>query len=101
MQRNDLQCPLPRCQEWGKTYNRGTVYEQSGEIRCEGCGAVYRDGKWLSVCSTCNKDVPQGELVGLFVPHNCKDCQTVLVAKQREAGQVCRMCRQVWAQCCC
>jgi hypothetical protein len=114
-----IKCKTPRCiqniKKYGERYHRvhNIPEGEAGKGRrfwnslpksvayCEACGA-YTDGLiWKSECSQCKKEVKAGELVGLFVPHSCKDCMEITREKQRKAGQVCRMCRQVYADCCC
>ena len=68
---------------------------------CEFCGG-YTNGKiWKYVCNKCGSDVASGELVGLFVPHLCRDCLKKIVEEQSRVGDVCGMCRQVRVNCCC
>jgi hypothetical protein len=94
-----LKCPTQRCidmiLQYGERHNR-----VSGN-RCESCGGIFKDGKWEHKCVTCKKEVNPGELTGLFVPHLCISCKEVLFKKERESGQVCSMCRQVYSNCYC
>jgi hypothetical protein len=77
-----------------------TAYAVTGVIqRCERCGFVKVDGAWKGICATCKKEVP--ELFGFFVPHLCKACCDAEVTRQRETGQVCRLCRNVYLFCAC
>lgn len=76
-------------------------YMPNAIARCEQCGGFTDGENWAYHCVTCKKDVKPGELTGLFVPHNCHDCQQAVLEKQRKSGQVCGRCRQPFANCCC
>lgn len=105
-------CPTPRCIErFGHDpadhifmeYNKfGFVPGRPGlHALCVHCGG-YTDGE-VSVhdCRSCGKSVAPGELVGLFVPSRCKECQKSAVDKQRASGDICRMCQSPRLECCC
>ena len=83
------------CDEEGNWSDKGLC------LKCEHCGAFSDDGgkTWTKTCSTCGNEVDK--LVGLFVPHNCVECQKAKVEKEVARGEVCRMCRQVYSNCCC
>jgi len=104
-EKHETHCPNPQCADivasHGEPYHR--VYPSHDKdyvARCEQCGGrLTHDGKWVYICVTCNKEVD--ELFGLFVPHNCKECQQNLLDEQRRSGNICGMCRQPRALCCC
>lgn len=92
-----------RCISLPRVYD--ATYEQGlypGSIaRCEGCGG-YSDGKtWWHRCATCRADVEPGTLTGLFVPHNCRKCESEISEKNRASGNVCSLCGKPRNQCCC
>ena len=102
MARSSTKCPtcpegynnrVSACDANGNWNNQGDC------LKCEHCGALEVDGKWTKKCQGCGKEVEK--LVGLFVPHNCEDCQKAVVEKERKAGHVCGFCHQVFANCCC
>ena len=84
--------PIPNCA-------KGEHGELDSQNRCEWCGKQLVDGKWISRCSICGKDVEK--LVGLFVPHLCEGCLNNAMEADRKAGRVCGMCRRPYSDCCC
>lgn len=102
MERLDIQCPF--CAPYEEEHNlEGKVYpayleQYPGHPHCTRCGA-FLVGEWFKECATCGERVD--ELHGLFVRHNCKECQREIVEKQRGAGRVCGNCRRVYVECCC
>jgi len=104
MEKCEERCPFcaPTVEEWGEDYHK--VYpaylgRYVGHPFCTHCGAFFVDDEWFKECKTCGGRVD--ELCGLFVPHNCKECQDKVVEADRKAGRVCGRCRQVYAHCCC
>lgn len=78
------------------------VFLRDGIHRCEFCGATKQDrpdAQWRKVCAECGKEVDR--LYGLFVPHKCAECLNAVRAEQIRLGQVCRMCRNPYCDCCC
>ena len=103
MERLDTQCPF--CIEYEREHNlEGKVYpayleQYHAHPHCTRCGAFFVDGEWFKECVTCGERVDR--LHGLFVPHNCEECQRKAVEDQRRRGLVCPNCRQVYIECCC
>lgn len=109
----EQRCTTPRCvadiAKYGENYHSmhaistgsGPAFLPSATAKCERCGGYYAGELVAHVCKTCGATVPPGELVGLFVPHNCRDCQDKLRAQQRAAGRVCQRCGNVHAECYC
>lgn len=96
MDKQDADKPVcPKC----NTADLVAELEDEGGAVCERCGGVFKDDKWMMRCQTCGAEV--SELHGLFVPHLCKPCLDKVVEEQKRKGHVCRMCRQVYALCCC
>jgi hypothetical protein len=52
-------------------------------------------------CEKCGKAVKNGELVGLFVPSLCAECEQKRADDDRRTGNVCGLCRQPRSRCCC
>ncbi len=97
-------CPFcaPHVEQYGEGYHRvylARMGKYEGCPRCGGCGAYLVNGEWIKECHTCGKHVDR--LHGLFVPHNCLECQEKVRAEQRKSGKVCLRCRMVYADCCC
>jgi hypothetical protein len=96
VENNQTRCPL--C-------DRGTVAPKpdsphKGLPHCDRCGAVeIKPGSWVYECAKCSAHVM--ELHGIPVPHLCSLCWATLLYKQRQRGQVCGLCRQPRAACCC
>jgi hypothetical protein len=97
------ECPF--CIEYEREHNlEGRVFaayldQYHGSPHCTRCGAFLVGGEWFKECATCGERVD--ELHGLFVLHNCKECQRKVVEADRKAGRVCPNCRRVYAECCC
>jgi len=93
-------CTTPYCVEQGhdwveKSSTKGMLFV------CRGCGGEW-DGKvWTHTCRTCGKSVKPGELVRLFIPWQCSECDKALSEKNRKSGNVCRLCKQPRNHCCC
>jgi hypothetical protein len=109
--KSTIRCNSPRCIDEIKKY--GEQYHKVHDVEsppyfmpeaiamCERCGG-YSDGEhWKYTCKICKKDVKAGELVGFFVPSRCKECDKKVVDSQRNNGEVCKQCHQVFAYCCC
>lgn len=103
IEKSDERCPF--CQEYeDKGGYESKVYlayldQYHGHPHCTRCGAFLVDGEWFKECVTCGERVD--ELCGLFVPHNCEECQRKVVEAERRAGRVCTRCRMVYSECCC
>lgn len=108
----NYRCETPRCVEnvekYGDRYHR--VFERATSnwvpegciAKCERCGGVMREeGVWEHKCGSCGIDVEPGALVGLFVPHTCKECHDKHVDQDRKSGRICRMCGKPYSLCCC
>lgn len=102
-------CQNPHCVDYTKRYGN-KVYERkdsnwvpSGYIaKCERCGGnLKEDGTWEYNCVKCKKNVPMGELHGLFVPHLCLECHNAETEDHIRRGSICGMCRQPRNLCCC
>ena len=113
MGKSDIRCQAKKCMEviakYGDAHHRvmdmsvhkPPAFMPNAIALCEGCGG-YTDGtEWKYRCVMCSKDVPPGELVGFFVPHRCKECDTKVVAQEKASGKICSRCRQVYSYCCC
>ena len=103
-------CATPRCKESvaksGGRYHRVFSSEPpsfmpDAKALCNSCGGYTNGVDWLHVCRECGKLVAPGELKGLFVPHNCPECDARIVTEERAAGKVCRLCHSVYSYCCC
>lgn len=105
-------CPTPCCRErFGDNpadhtfmnYNRYGFLPGRPDLHalCDHCGG-HTDGV-VSVhdCRDCGKSVAPGELVGLFIPSRCKECQQLAVDKQRASGDICGICQSPRLECCC
>jgi len=107
-EKSDILCQTPECikaiEEYGEHYH-GVHDGRTSEYRarCERCGAKYYGATdvWVSRCSKCQKIVKAGELVGLFVPHLCTECLDETRKEQRKKGEICKLCKSVYADCCC
>lgn len=89
-------CGCDRAKKYGeKVFPNGP----GKTFRCDWCGKRDIDGVPKYVCRQCGAE--SDRLHGLFVPHSCRACMDKTIAKQRAAGQVCRMCHSVYAECCC
>lgn len=89
-------CGCNLAQKYGeKVYPNGP----GKTMRCDYCGKRDIDGTPRYVCRSCGKEVDQ--LHGLFVPHNCRECQDIVIARDKAAGRVCGMCHQPYSLCCC
>lgn len=76
-------------------------FMSDARYQCVKCGSYTNGKEWKSVCTICNVDVPEGKLVGLFVPHRCGDCNERIIKEEQEKGKVCRMCNKVYSRCYC
>jgi len=76
---------------------REAPYE--GLPRCEAHGCILIDGEWAFECSECKARTDK--LHGLFIPYLCKECYDALIEHQRATGNVCGLCGQPRAMCCC
>ena len=103
-------CKTPRCMEYIEKYgsNYHYVYDNKNWMpeeyiaKCDGCGGhLDKDLNWIHKCKTCGKTVNPGELVGLFVPHNCEDCQIKIIEEDKRTGNICRLCGSPRSVCCC
>ena len=111
MSKSDIPCVTSSCVEaiekHGEMYHRTCdPYKEEDREKgiialCQNCGGILDGEVWKHECKTCHKEVPAGELTGLFIPHSCKECHDALVAEQLRMGHVCGRCRQVFAWCCC
>lgn len=112
MATNNVKCESPKCiqaiEKFGeRCYSIKTMYRPAPSFMpdaiaiCERCGGYYNGERWMYQCLKCGKEVRPGELVGLFVPHHCKECEQAITDENRRRGNVCRMCRQPRNQCCC
>ena len=109
----DQRCTTPRCIDdiarCGENYHAvhalnvksAPAFLPASTALCERCGGYYDGATVAHVCQTCGTAVAPGELVGLFVPHNCRECQEKVRVKQRAEGRVCRQCHNVSAECYC
>lgn len=78
------------------------VHLRNDTYVCEFCGATKKnepDAQWQKVCMRCGSVVDK--LIGLFVPHSCLACLEAERQSQIRLGQVCRMCRNPYCDCCC
>ena len=103
VEKSDERCPFCRGYEDKHGYE-SKVYlayldQYHGHPHCTRCGAFLVDGEWFKECATCGERVD--ELHGLFVRHNCKECQRRVVEEERRLGRVCPNCRMVYSECCC
>lgn len=104
--KSETRCPTEKCvkaiEEYGEHYHGVYDSKWHDSVICERCGGKLNDkGEWYHQCSMCKKMLEPGQLVGLFVPHLCKECLESVRESQRQSGSVCRMCRKVYADCCC
>ena len=107
MEKCEERCPT--CDEWATKYNQHTVYTNYIAVDqwakyadlplCTHCGAILVNGVWIYVCQKCGTKVEK--LYGLFVPHNCLECDRAEVEAQKKRGAVCPNCRRVYSYCCC
>lgn len=95
------ECPF--CTEYtikyGSRVHEANYGRYKGLPQCAGCGAVLVNSEWIKECVTCGEKVEK--LYGLFIPHNCKECQRKEVEADRRAGRVCLRCRRTYGECCC
>lgn len=110
-EKSTTRCPTPRCidsiEKWGDNYH--AVYEKGAKERygenavlwCERCGGWFDGTTWHHECAECKIEVSPGELVGLFVPHLCRDCERKTAEREARNGNVCLMCHQPYSRCCC
>lgn len=106
---NTIICPTCKDTHWaGRSVYRieesdeRPVHMMDATLMCEHCGSFGNDaGRWISECKKCGKEVENGSLVGLFVPHLCRDCLKAIVEDQERRGHVCTRCRTVYACCTC
>lgn len=106
-------CITDRCRQnlekYGEVYDRVGIlkFEEPPEFmpdaiaKCQFCGGYTNGTIWVHVCFACNKEMQPGELVGLFVPHLCPDCERSAAEKQITNREVCGICRQPYIRCCC
>lgn len=109
--KSTVRCETPRCRDYVERHgeNYHSVFPNSyppahipdSVAKCEQCGGHYNGQEWIHKCGKCGKEVAPGELVGLFVPHSCGDCQGKRIEEEKRKGHVCNNCRQVYALCCC
>lgn len=109
--KSEIRCATERCAsdiaKYGENYHG--VHELGSPpdfmpeavAKCERCGGYTNGEDWKHVCQNCGKNVEPGELLGLFVPHRCRECDAQIVAQERAAGRTCGRCRQVMSYCCC
>lgn len=102
MEKCEERCPF--CVEYVAKYDYHNVYLASygkykGLPHCGSCGAYLVNGEWIKECTACGKRVDK--LCGLFVPHNCKECQAKTVERDRRTGRICSRCRMTYSECCC
>ena len=97
-----LQCNTPECSSrifpWGREPHN---YIKHARHVCESCGGVYDGETWQHVCAHCGRNVQPGELTGLFVPHNCVECERKITEQNIRNGNICGLCRQPRNKCCC
>lgn len=108
---SEIRCATKECAESIEKYgaNYHSVYDgakknkkpEDGVAYCERCGGIFDGEKWHHNCSSCGASVKAGELVGLFVPHNCLDCQNRLRESEIASRKVCRRCNKPYCDCCC
>lgn len=106
IEKSNIRCETPSCinaiQKYGEIYHRVYSHTTNGaDACCEQCGAVHYPDGWKSVCEKCKRDVLPGELVGLFVPHLCKECEKAVADEDVKRGNICGMCREPRSRCCC
>lgn len=114
--KSDIRCQNQSCKDsiaaWGENHHGVHVVDYdvphlknvtTNKIiaMCERCGGHFDGENWFYVCKSCGKQVEPGNLMGLFVPHRCQDCDTKLVEEQKRNGDYCHNCKSVIAYCCC
>lgn len=105
MAKSSILCATPRCigdiEKYGDHYH--SVHDRADHAQCEWCGGKTEDGgqTWAHDCVKCGVSVAPGDLLGLFVPHRCKECDAKIIAKDRAEGRMCRRCGTVFSYCCC
>jgi hypothetical protein len=70
-------------------------------LHCEGCGGYSDGARWHWRCSKCGKEVEEGGLRGLFVPHLCPECHAAEVEHDIKCNNICGICGQPRCCCCC
>jgi len=76
-------------------------YIENPKRICQLCGGIWNGDAWIHQCKTCGKIVKKGSLVGLFVPHLCKECESRTSEQEIKSGHVCSMCRAPYSRCTC
>jgi hypothetical protein len=108
----NIRCETEKCinaiVKYGEQYHRvhdayeyPPLFMPDAIAVCEQCGGHTNGKEWSHVCKGCGKTVNPGELVGLFVPHLCKECLNKAIENDKRAGRICRMCHEPYCLCCC
>lgn len=98
------ECPAAYCLQGQVARYGQRVFRSSyhgNKPTCQWCGGVWDGERWVHQCHACKKPLEAGQLVGLFVPHQCRDCEKKIADAERAAGNVCLMCNKPRSRCYC
>ena len=96
--KSEIKCTNKDCIKHAEKYG-SRVYEHNGVVRCERCGGVYNGEQFILKCKKCGKETDK--LYGLFVPHNCRECQDEARKIAEESNDRCFVCGALRMDCCC
>jgi hypothetical protein len=111
MEKSETRCPSILCIEEIKKHgeNYHDVYPvgaipsflSEATLRCGRCGGFSNGHIWVHACAECGVQVKEDELKGLFVPHQCSNCEETLAQQEIKQGKTCSRCKKARSRCYC